>query len=218
MEKLNEMNEKIYNMLCKMSGSYPSKSKKAIVFVSDEREGVIRFWSDTVEMSVTDCRSDEEIFWLHFQAHDENETQMNLNAFFEVLEHGKKESELKAKKLENAAPQHIAIACTTGMTSQLFASMLEDEIHKLGMNYTFDAWAFKDLMHSKNKANKYSLVLLAPQIAFEYKKAKEKFGDNVMVIAPKEFATLDVDKVLYEVSDKFEKDDPKSKNQLENKE
>lgn len=194
MSELNENTKKIYKYLCDHANSYPSKSLPAICFVSENREGIIRFWPEgIIELTIFDALKDENVFWLHFDASDKKTVDESLKSFFEVLANGETSSKVSHVFNPGSQPLKGAVCCTTGMSSQLFAGVMEDTLQELGINAQFTGWALKDLL---NTDEDFTWILLAPQVGYAYNKVKEKFGDKVMNISPLSFGTLDVTKVI----------------------
>ena len=198
MEQLTPSAEELYNSLMMLRKGTPSRSKPAIVFTTDTREGVIRFWPESiVELSVYDAAKDEEVLWLHFRANDEGIWADNIDSFFTALH--EKHREQPAETAEAPAARNIALACTTGMTSSLFAQQLEDKLKEIGRDAKVTAFALDDLM---KQPDQFDWILLSTQVGYKVRDVQKKFSGQVMKIDPLAFGTMNPGMVLQAMGEK----------------
>mgnify|MGYP003571279186 CR=1 FL=1 len=149
-------------------------------------EGKINFYALDVlivEMSVTNLADDENKFYLHFELRD-------LNYASELFE----EMLSTIIDLKNKQSLKILLSCTGGLTTGFFADKLNETAKMLSLNYEFSAVPFHKLY---NVGFDYSVILLAPQIAYQIKTAQEILHDKlVLKIPPKIFASYDAGEML----------------------
>ena len=136
-----------------------------------------------VEMIVTNLADGENKFYLHFELRDIAYAE---ELFAEMLD--------TIIELKNQQKLKILLSCTGGMTTGYFAEKLNDAVKLLNLNYEFNAVPFYKLY---NVAFDYSIILLAPQIAYQMKTAQEILHDKlVLKIPPKVFASYDSGEML----------------------
>ena len=86
------------------------------------------------------------------------------------------------------------LSCTGGLTTGYFAQKLNEAAELLSLDYKFDAVPFHKLYSA---AFDYSVILLAPQIAYQAKAAQEVLnGQLVLKIPPKVFAAYDSSEMI----------------------
>lgn len=136
-----------------------------------------------VEMSVTNFADDENKFYLHFELRDLNYASELFSEMLQTI------IELKDKQTLK-----ILLSCTGGLTTGFFADKLNETAKMLSLNYEFNAVPFHRLYEV---ARDYSMILLAPQIAYQAQKAAEILPDSlVLKIPPKVFASYDSGEML----------------------
>ena len=149
-------------------------------------EGKINFYALDVlivEMSVTNLSDGENKFYLHFELRDLAYAE---ELFAEMLQ--------TITDLKNNQNLKILLSCTGGLTTGFFADKLNETAKILNLNYEFSAVPFNRLY---NVGFDYSVILLAPQIAFQLKNTQEILHDKlVLKIPPKIFASYDSGEML----------------------
>ncbi len=136
-----------------------------------------------VEMSVTNLADDENKFYLHFELRDLAYAEELFAEMLDTIIDLKSKQKLK-----------ILLSCTGGMTTGYFAEKLNEAAELLSLNYEFNAVPFYKLYEV---AFDYSVILLAPQIAYQVKKAQEVLNNQlVLKIPPKVFASYDSAEML----------------------
>ena len=149
-------------------------------------EGKINFYALDVlivEMSVTNLSDDENKFYLHFELRDLNYA---TELFAEMLQ--------TIIDLKDKQSLKILLSCTGGLTTGFFADKLNETAKILSLDYEFNAVPFHQLY---NVGFDYSVILLAPQIAYQLKNAQEILHDKlVLKIPPKVFASYDSGEML----------------------
>lgn len=136
-----------------------------------------------VEMTVTNLADDENKFYLHFEL---RELEYAEELFTEMLE--------TLTELKNQQKLKILLSCTGGLTTNFFAEKLNEAAELLSLEYEFAAVPFHKLY---GVALDYSVILLAPQISYQLKKAQEVLRNQlVLKIPPKVFASYDSGEML----------------------
>ncbi len=145
-----------------------------------------------VELSVTNLADGENKFYLHFELKDLNYAKELFGEMIDTLAELKNQQSLK-----------ILLSCTGGLTTGFFAEKLNDAAKILALDYKFDAVPFHKLY---NVGFDYSVILLAPQIAFQFQNVSDIFHDKlVLKIPPKVFASYDAAEMLKFLNDELEK-------------
>ena len=183
-EILNEFKQKILSAkfdegtISEIGGNVEIKTPYAV--------GKINFYElevTIVEMTVTNLADDENKFYLHFEL---REIAYAEELFAEMLE--------TIIDLKNKQGLKILLSCTGGLTTGFFADKLNEAAKVLSLDYQFDAVPFHQLY---SVALNYSVILIAPQIAYQAKKAQEVLSKQlVLKIPPKVFASYDSAEML----------------------
>lgn len=136
-----------------------------------------------VEMTVTNLADNENKFYLHFELREISYAEELFAEMLETITDLKHQQNLK-----------ILLSCTGGLTTGFFADKLNDAAKVLSLNYEFTAVPFQKLYEV---AKNFSVILLAPQIAYQAKKAQDVLQNQlVLKIPPKVFASYDSGEML----------------------
>lgn len=131
-----------------------------------------------IELSVTNTATNNVEFYLHFQM---NTLKHALELFEEMID--------SIKKLINKPVTKVLLSCTGGLTTGFFAQRLNEINQLLSLDYVFVAVPYRDLF---TVGQNYDIILLAPQISFEYAMVKKILkGKQVMRIPNLVFAKYD---------------------------
>lgn len=148
---------------------------------SSHADGEIQIYHlecDIVEMRLSSSSTHENFFFLHFELKDEDHAK---GLFREMMD--------SLKKHENRKTLRVLLSCTSGLTTSFFASKLAEASATLSLDYQFEAVEYAKLYET---GFDYNVILLAPQIGYQYKKAKEIFaGQTVISIPAAIFASYD---------------------------
>ena len=181
---LNEFKQKILSTnfsegtISEIGGNIEIKTPYAV--------GKINFYElevNIVEMSVTNLADNENKFYLHFELRDLAYAEELFQEMLDTLVDLKNQQKLK-----------ILLSCTGGLTTGFFADKLNEAAELLSLDYEFNAVPFHKLY---NAGFDYSVILLAPQIAYQLKTAQDILHDKlVLKIPPKVFASYDSAEML----------------------
>ena len=143
------------------------------------------------EMSVTNLSDGENKFYLHFELRDLNYASELFSEMLQTIIDLKDKQTLK-----------ILLSCTGGLTTGFFADKLNETAKVLELDYKVEAVPFHQLY---DVAKNYSVILLAPQIAFQAQKAQEVLQNQlVLKIPPKVFASYNVTEMLKYIRESLE--------------
>ncbi len=138
---------------------------------------------EVVELRLSRKKDDEGVFFLHFELKSLDYAKSLYEEMIGVL---KKEADRKSLR--------ILLTCTSAMTTSFFAGKLSEGAKTLSLDYDIAATPYPILYE---KAFDYDVILLAPQIAYEYDKIREVLPDRLVLnIPPALFATYDTGGVL----------------------
>ncbi|MBQ7704956.1 MAG: ROK family protein [Selenomonadaceae bacterium] len=183
-EILTEFKQKILST--KFSEGTISEKGGNIEIKTSYAVGNINFYElevTIVEMSVTNLADDENKFYLHFELREIAYAEELFSQMLETITDLKNQQKLK-----------ILLSCTGGLTTGFFADKLNEAAELLSLEYEFDAVPFHKIY---NVGFDYSVILLAPQIAYQLKNAQEILHDKlVLKIPPKVFASYDSGEML----------------------
>ncbi|MCI8515390.1 MAG: hypothetical protein HFG75_00680 [Hungatella sp.] len=189
----------IYDRLASMECARIRKPCGAISFCNEVYEAVVVFHENgLMELSIEDRNTGDIPFYLHFEAREMDSVKGNLKAFFEFF---------KKKRFEKAAldpaaaaqrrPMRLLVSCTSGLTSSYFAYTMKNTLEKAGIKVTIDAVSFTEIDRLQEQ---YDYILLAPQIGYKLPEYREKYGDKVLTIDSRDFATYDTNRVINQIT------------------
>ena len=136
-----------------------------------------------IELSVTNTATNNVEFYLHFQM---NTLKHALELFEEMID--------SIKKLVNKPVTKVLLSCTGGLTTGFFAQRLNEVSALLTLDSVFVAVPYRDLF---TVGQNYDIILLAPQISFEYAKVQKILkGKQVFRIPNLVFAKYDAGAVF----------------------
>ena len=144
-----------------------------------------------VEMNITNLADDENKFYLHFELREISYAEELFAEMLETITDLKHQQKLK-----------VLLSCTGGLTTGFFADKLNDAAKVLSLEYEFTAVPFQKLYEV---AKNFSVILLAPQIAYQLKNAQDILQNQlVLKIPPKVFASYDSGEMLQFIRAEFE--------------
>ncbi len=145
-----------------------------------------------VEMSVTDVSDGENKFYLHFELKDLEHARELFTEMIETVE------SLKIRRKTK-----ILLCCTSGLTTNFFKDKLNEAAELLSLDFEFNAVSFSKLY---NRAFDYSVVLLAPQIGFQFENVRKILDDKLVLKIPtKTFAGYDAKTLIEFVRTEIDK-------------
>lgn len=187
----------IYQWVAGMCHAKACPDTCSVYFCSDPYRGRIHFHEhNVVELAIEDNRTDENVFYLHFEMTDMKIIVDHIRSFFHFLCGHTEEVSLDASKVSSHEQLKILLSCTAGLTTSYFAYLMQEALAPLKENITIDAVSYLDLDQVQQD---YDIILLAPQIAYKYPELKERYGSKLMKIDTLDFATGNVNHVLNEV-------------------
>ena len=123
-----------------------------------------------VELIITSKKDGENAFYLHFQLGDEEHAK---NLYDEML--------ATLKGMEHRQKVRILLTCTSGLTTGFFAGELNKAAENLQLDYEFSAVSFSSLYEI---GYRYDVILLAPQIQYEFRKVSEIYRRKTVLKIP----------------------------------
>lgn len=185
----------IYEQMASMKCAHVRKKCGIISFCNETYEALAVFHEDSlIELSIEDKKTGGTPFYLHFEAIDAETARDNMEAFFDFLKDNRpvKESlDITAKKHKH--PMKLLVSCTSGLTSSYFAYTMKNALDRAGIPIIVDAVSFTEI--DKVQAG-YDYILLAPQIGHKQPEYREKYGNRVMKVDSRDFASYDVIRVM----------------------
>ncbi len=168
-------------------------NEQEIKFSNNQLNATIDFHQNNIlELSINEKDTNENVYYLHFEMKNIKNTVKHIQTFLSYFKDPHKEEQ----QLVNDRDMNILLSCSAGITTSYFASLMNDVLKESKHNIHVDAISYMNL---DSIINQYDIVLLAPQIAYKYGELKEKYGNKIMVIDDKDFATYNVKHVLNEV-------------------
>ena len=158
-----------------------------IHLLTDYAFGVVRFYDlekyQIVELSVTNSKTDENSFYLHFELKDLDRAK---TLFLEMTE--------SLRRLKDKKRTKVLLCCSSAITTSFFMIRLNEAAKVLSLDMDFMAVSYNDLFV---KGFECDVILLAPQISYVYEKTSEILKDKiVLTIPPSIFGEYDVQRLI----------------------
>ena len=150
--------------------SYQESSDRIDIDAGYAKASIVFHEQDIIELMILNSADGEISFYLHFQLKDENHAK---NLFQELLD--------TLKNLKNKQKCNVLLSCSSALTTSFFAQELNKAAETLKLDYVFSAVSFS---HLYEKGFDYDVILLAPQIHYEYDKVREIFQDQIVLKIP----------------------------------
>ncbi len=185
----------IYDWLASMKCARVKKKCGIISFTNEIYEALAVFHEDSLmELSIEDKKTGEIPFYLHFEARDVKTAHENIQAFFAFFcDRRPVKERLDIIAVKNRQPIKLLVSCTSGLTSSYFAYTMKNALDKVGVEAVIDAVSFTEIDKVQSG---YDYILLAPQIAYKLPEYKKKYGNRVMKVDSRDFASYDVNRVM----------------------
>ncbi len=136
-----------------------------------------------VEMSVVNKHTSEAVFYLHFELKDLEHAQELFQEMVSAV--------LKQKV---TSTRRILLCCSSAITTSFFKEKLNNAAKLLKLNMTFEAVSYNNLFVEGYDCD---MILLAPQIAYDYDKIREVLKDKLVLKIPASiFAAYNVSELL----------------------
>lgn len=95
----------------------------------------------------------------------------------------------------------IVMLCANGFTTTMLRNKIREEIEKAGLDYTVDAYPLTEI---ETVAVDADMILLGPQVRFQYSKTKAKYANiPVEMIDSQALAFADGKKILKQITDQL---------------
>lgn len=185
----------IYDRLASMKNACIKKKCGIISFTNDMYEALAVFHEDSLmELSIEDKKTGETPFYLHFEARDAKTAHDNIQAFFAFFcDRRPVKERLDITAVKSRQPIKLLVSCTLGLTSSYFAYTMKNALDKVGVEAVIDAVSFTEIDKVQSR---YDYILLAPQIAYKLPEYRKKYGNRVMKVDSRDFASYDVNRVM----------------------
>ena len=147
------------------------KNENEITAETEYASGRVIFHEqDIIELMIEKKENKETVFYLHFQLKDEEHAKNLFNEMLETLVHQNETAGVK-----------VLLTCSSALTTSYYAQELNKAAETLKLDYSFTAVSYGRLFE---KGFDYDVILLAPQIHFEYPKVKEIFRRKIVLKIP----------------------------------
>ena len=169
----------LYQQFDSITISLEDTNENVVVVQSKCAKGLISFHEmGIIELSVDNLINGENEFYLHFQF---NTFEHAMHLFEEMVDCIKNIIEKPVLK--------VLLSCSSGLTTSLYAEMLKEAAGVLNLDMEFNAVAVSELA---TEAKNYDVIMLAPQIAYQYNKMKAMLKNRLVLnIPPQIFAKYD---------------------------
>ena len=174
----------------------------AVDYVTADAAAHVQFYHleyEIVSFTIDSPKAEEPLFFLHFELQDMDHAKELFEQMIQAL-----------KKAGEDVKVRILLSCTSGFTTSFFADRLNTAAETLSLDYSFSAVSYTDLFEA---AQDKDVILLAPQIGYMLKKAREILKDKIVLQIPADvFATYNVtrtfDLIREQLAERDRKEEP----------
>ena len=161
---------------------------------SDYGKSTIRFTdieeSTVVEFTIVSNKDETVKFYLHFELKDEGHAKQLYDEMVETL-----------VALKNHKTIEVLLSCSAGLTTSMFAQMLNETAQSLHLDYHFNAVSYLNIYE---EIEKYDAVMIAPQIGYMLKKLQDTLPDKLVLQIPTAlFAAYDAFQTIQFIQDEL---------------
>ncbi len=148
-----------------------SDEKGDLFLLTDYAEGQVIFHDmDIVELIIQNKRTGENEFYLHFRLEDKEHADSLFQEMSQTLIDLRKKRKIR-----------ILLSCTSGLTTGYFAEELTKAAETLRVDFEFSAVSFNQIYEH---GFSYDVILLAPQIHYEFERTAQIFRDAIVMKIP----------------------------------
>ena len=148
--------------------------------------------STLVEFTIISLKDESIKFYLHFELKDIDHAKQLYQEMADSL-----------LKLKEEKTLQVLLSCSAGLTTSMFAENLNDHAKMLGLDMHFEAVPYLNIYQ---EAEKYDVILLAPQIGYMLNRLQESLTDKqVLQIPTNAFASYDSLSVINFINDELKK-------------
>ena len=148
--------------------------------------------STLVEFTIISLKDESIKFYLHFELKDIDHAKQLYQEMADSL-----------LKLKEEKTLQVLLSCSAGLTTSMFAENLNDHAKMLGLDMHFEAVPYLNIYQ---EAEKYDVILLAPQIGYMLNRLQESLTDKqVLQIPTSAFASYDSLSVINFINDELKK-------------
>lgn len=173
-------------------------NKTIYQIVHEHLLGELVIWNNLiVEENIIDQTSKGHCYYLHYLISQEDDQEQILANFKQLLVNFKQQSyEIKA----DLSSRKILICCSSGLTSSMFATKLNDFCIQKNLSYYFNATSIFD-QEALNQ--EYDLVLMAPQVQHYSKGLANKFNQRILDIDAKDYGQYNCNNIVALIQEIF---------------
>lgn len=150
--------------------TYTYEQEKTIICTAYARAEIRFYEMNIVEFRILSLKTDETLFYLHFQLGDNKHTEELFHEMMSTLLAYNEEQTIK-----------VLLCCSSALTTSYFAEQLNHAAKVLSLNYIFEAVSY-DKVYEKGLY--FNLILLAPQIGFQMKKIHNAMKEIPILTIP----------------------------------
>ena len=125
---------------------------------------------DIIELMITNKADDTNQFYLHFQLKDRDHAHDLLDEMIRTL-----------LSLKDEDKTRVLLTCSSALTTSFFAEKLNEAAQSLQLDYTFSAVSINKIY---DEGFDNDVILLAPQVGYEYRRMKEIFKKQLVIKVP----------------------------------
>ncbi|MCF0113752.1 MAG: ROK family protein, partial [Erysipelotrichaceae bacterium] len=175
----------------------------SILLKAQNYTGRVNFYpEDVTELVITKNDTEENKFYLHFQPKEKEHSEELFNEMVSAL-----------LNLTNVHGLTITLSCTSGLTTGFFTDKLNETVALMGMDYHFNAVPYSNLYERGKDSD---MILLSPQISYEYKRITAIFPDKLIIkIPPAIFGGYKVNELITLINEEFKKQEERKTNPKE---
>lgn len=131
---------------------------------------IIFYPENIIELTITNTAKDTAEFYLHFRLEEKKHAMDLTHQMLKTL-----------LTLKNRKAIRAVLTCSSALTTSFFAEKLNEAAGLLGEDMSFQAVSIDRIYQ---EAADFDVVLLAPQVSFQYRKMREILKDKTVLKIP----------------------------------
>lgn len=173
--------------------SFQNDVSKTLIFQMNHVIGTISIYHNNIVEHIIQDKKGNQIFYLHYSITDFNQACHLFEDFYKtLLQHN------------NYRPYHIALCCTGGLSTSMFANEIQEACQLEAFPLYIDSLSLEELYTSYQK---YDAIYLAPQVADKQAELVVQLHKPVYRLNATDFATKNYRTIVQTMKENIEKDE-----------
>lgn len=194
----NPVMKAIYLFLSQLPDALIEEEYKTITLHQETKMAEINFYDydayGILELSIVNTQTGRIKFYLHLEPVEITDVEEVMEAFLETWNCTCTCQCLVSNPHFDKGHLRVLLVCTSGITSGMFAHYMQITLDEMHADVSVESVSLAQLDDLIPQC--YDVILLTPQVSQYYPEMLNKFGDHIQKIDIKDFATMNVQRVI----------------------